>query len=112
MAGNAGADRVQVAIDLGIVGRFIAREISPQKESCHQQHNGSNDYGYTEPRIAGRQSPPAKVSLRGRQGSAPPDLIGRPLVYWGLSRALHVTCSSGIALHPLPRSRSTAPAPL
>ena len=67
MPGDARADGIEVAIDLGVVSGFIAAQVAPEKKSSHQQHNSAHDQGQAKARIA-RGLLPAEISLRSRQG--------------------------------------------
>src|SRR6185312_15770784 len=91
-----------MAIDLGIVGAFIAAQVAPEKEASHQQYNPADNQRKAKPRIAGGLLP-AEISLRSRQGRM---FTSFNLWSFGHGRScagFHITCSSDIAARPVPR---------
>ncbi len=48
VAGDAGADGIDVAVDFGIIGRFVAGDIAVDEKSHDQQHDDGDDDGDAE----------------------------------------------------------------
>src|SRR5580704_18929944 len=115
MTRDAGADRVQMAVNLGVVGVFIAREVAPQEKASHQQYHDSYDEKHAESRVTRLKALPAEISVRRWQRAR---LICRPLRLrlTVLHRRACVFChdftypdSAGIASHLLQQSPLPSP---
>ena len=102
MSGHPGADRVQVPINLRVVGGFVAAQVAPQKEAGHQQHNSAHDQGQAKAGIAGGLLP-AQVPVRSRQGRMFAGFNCRRVVHGRRGCRFHITCPSNIAVRPVRR---------
>ena len=103
MSGNPRTDRVQMTINLRIVGGFVAAKIPPQEKAGNQQHHNSNDQEHAEARIARLKLPPLHVALteRGRAMLLRRPCRGRAFLSFGfgchiylLSRYCFTPCSA------------------
>ncbi len=65
VARNAGADGVDVAVDLGIIRGFVTGDIAVDENSRHQQHDGRNADCDTKAGAGGARRASMEVPLRG-----------------------------------------------
>jgi hypothetical protein len=68
MAGNSRADRVDMTIDLGIIGRFIAGHVAVNEKTHHKQNDDSDHHANAEAGALRTGRPRVKISLTRRQG--------------------------------------------
>ena len=67
MAGDSGAHRIDVAVDLRVIGRFITGEVTVRKESDNQQNDECNHDCNAKTRTLSARRVRAKVPFGGRQ---------------------------------------------
>ena len=68
MAGNAGADGIDVAVDLGVVGGFVAGEIAVDEETHDQQNDDGDHDRDAKAGTLGAGMPSVEILLGGGQG--------------------------------------------
>src|SRR5215475_14380034 len=66
---DSSADRIQVPIHLGVVGRFVTVEIAPQEEQSNQQDHKAYDEEHAQARAARLKLPPSQVPFPERGSS-------------------------------------------
>jgi hypothetical protein len=67
VARDAGADGVQVTVDLRIVGVFKAAEISPEKKAGNHQDDQPEDQKHAETGIPQIETPSSQIVFRRRK---------------------------------------------
>ena len=66
MAGDAGADGIHVAVDLSVVGRFVAAHVSVNEKSHDQKNDDSNYRRDTKTGALGARRTGAEIPFRSR----------------------------------------------
>ena len=68
VAGDASADGIDVTVDLGVIGGFVAGDVAVDEKPCYQQHYHGDDDGDAKAGTGGARRTSVEVAFGGRQG--------------------------------------------